>query len=193
MQYRHRDQRQHPGTAVNLDAGLAHRRGALSGPEFPRNARQSGPAARPPVQLSCPHPPDWKSWEEHASARFYGPREKLRMRILVVEDEPLLAMLTEECLTELGHEIVGSAATVDQALATIDTTPLDFALLDFTLADEATSAPVAVRLQADGVPFVYLTGHRSLPLGGEVPVAPLLTKPFTIDQLDKALRTRLAA
>ena len=116
------------------------------------------------------------------------------MRVLVVEDEPLLAMLAEECLAELGHEVVGSAANVDQAMATIDTVELDFALLDFTLADDATSVPVAVRLRADGIPFAYLTGHRSLPLGGEVPVAPLLTKPFTVDQLDCTLRaSRLAA
>jgi len=116
------------------------------------------------------------------------------MRVLVVEDEPLLAMLLEESLAELGHEVVGSAANVDQAMASMDTEEPEFALLDYTLADEATSAPVAVRLRAGGVPFAYLTGHRSLPLGGEVPVAPILTKPFTVDQLDQALRSvRLAA
>ena len=120
------------------------------------------------------------------------------MRILVVEDEPLLAMLLEESLAELGHEVVGCAASIDQAMATIDGATidgiaLDFALLDFTLGDDATSAPVALRLRDDGVPFVYLTGHRSLPLAEEVPVAPLLTKPFTLDQLDEALRiVRLA-
>ena len=116
------------------------------------------------------------------------------MRILVVEDEPLLAMLLEESLAELGHEVVGSAATIDQALATIDAVSLEFALLDFTLGDDATSAAVARRLSADGIPFVYLTGHRSLPLSGDIPVAPLLTKPFTLDQLDEALRAvQLAA
>ena len=116
------------------------------------------------------------------------------MRILVVEDEPLLAMLLEESLAELGHEVVGCSANIDQAMATIDGATidgiaLDFALLDFTLGDHATSAPVALRLRDDGVPFVYLTGHRSLPLGEGVPVAPLLAKPFTLDQLDKVLRT----
>lgn len=116
------------------------------------------------------------------------------MRILVVEDEPLLAMLLEECLAELGHEVAGSAANVDQALATIGAVELDLALLDFTLADDTTSAPVAICLRAAGIPFIYLTGHRSLPLGGEVPVAPILTKPFTLNQLDEALRlVRLAA
>ena len=116
------------------------------------------------------------------------------MRILVVEDEPLLAMLLEESLAELGHDVVGCAASVDQAMLTIDGIELDFALLDFTLGDDATSAPVAIRLRDEGVPFVYLTGHRSLPSNPDVPDAPLLTKPFTLDQLDKALRAvRLAA
>jgi DNA-binding response OmpR family regulator len=116
------------------------------------------------------------------------------MRVLVVEDEPLLAMLTEECLAELGHEVAGSAATVDQAMAIIDTASLDFALLDFTLGDGATSAPVALRLRADGIPFAYLTGHHSLPPGEDAPPAPLLTKPFTVEQLEETLRaTRLVA
>ena len=116
------------------------------------------------------------------------------MRILVVEDEPLLAMLLEESLAELGHEVIGCAASIDQAMLIMDEAgiagnALDFALLDFTLADDATSAPVAMRLRDDGTPFVYLTGHRSLPLGGDIPIAPLLTKPFTLNQLEVALRT----
>ena len=110
------------------------------------------------------------------------------MRILVVEDEPLLAMLLEESLTELGHTVAGSAATVEQALATLDSETVECALLDFTLADEANSLPVAARLQARGIPFVYLTGHHTLPGDQAIPPAPLLTKPFTLDQLDDALR-----
>ncbi|MCA1660817.1 MAG: response regulator [Novosphingobium sp.] len=112
------------------------------------------------------------------------------MKVLVVEDEPLLAMLLEESLVELGHEVVGSAATVDQAFATLDEGEVDFALLDFSLADETNAAPVAARLRGEAIPFVYLTGHRSLPLGDDIPMAPMLAKPFTLDQLDDALRDR---
>ena len=110
-----------------------------------------------------------------------------RMKVLVVEDEPLLAMLLEESLVELGHEVAGSAATVDQAFATLDSGDVDFALLDFTLADERDSVPVAHRLRKGSIPFAYLTGHRSLPSGDGIPAAPLLTKPFTLDQLDDVL------
>ena len=117
-----------------------------------------------------------------------------RMKVLVVEDEPLLAMLIEESLAELGHEVVASAATVEQALAALDGGGIDLALLDFTLADDANAVPVAQRLRDRGIPFAYLTGHRSLPLGAGAPKAPLVTKPFTIDQLGDALREiKLAA
>jgi len=142
---------------------------------------------------------------DSSSGRFQGLREQGaarpngigrgigRMKVLVVEDEPLLAMLLEESLVELGHEVAGSAATVEQALATLDGGEVDFALLDYSLADETTAAPVAARLRGAAIPFVYLTGHRSLPLGEGIPKAPLLNKPFTLDQLDDALRDLPAA
>jgi DNA-binding response OmpR family regulator len=110
------------------------------------------------------------------------------MKVLVVEDEPLLAMLLEESLAELGHEVAGSAATVEQAMATLDAGEVDFALLDYTLADETNAGPVAERLRRVAIPFIYMTGHRSLPLGSSLPEAPMLAKPFTLDQLDDALK-----
>jgi DNA-binding response OmpR family regulator len=110
------------------------------------------------------------------------------MRILVVEDEPLLAMLLEESVTELGHEVAGAAATVEQAMALLDEGTVELALLDFSLGQQTTSVPVAVRLRERGIPFLYLSGHRSLGEEGNYPPAPLLTKPFSLDQLDAAIR-----
>jgi len=118
------------------------------------------------------------------------------MRILVLEDEPLLAMMLEECLEELGHELAGSAASVAQAFQLLDdaTSPPDFALLDFSLGGETNSLPVARRLRAQGVPFAYLTGHTSLDEESDVPPAPILSKPFSLDQLEAAIRSaKLAA
>jgi DNA-binding response OmpR family regulator len=110
------------------------------------------------------------------------------MRVLVVEDEPLLSMLLEENVTELGHEVAGTAATVDQALALLDDVEVELALLDFSLGHQTTSVPIAVRLRESGIPFLYLSGHRSLVEEGEIPPAPLLTKPFSLEQLDAAIR-----
>ena len=110
------------------------------------------------------------------------------MRVLVVEDEPLLSMLLEESVAELGHELAGCAATVDQALETVEAGNIDFALLDFSLGHRTTSLPVAERLTAAGIPFIFLSGHHSLEAEGNIPPAPLLTKPFSLEQLDAAIR-----
>ena len=112
------------------------------------------------------------------------------MRILVVEDEPLLAMLLEESLAELGHEIAGSAATVDQAMDTLNDDRVEFGVLDYSLGHDSTSLAVAQRLRRLGIPFIYLSGHASLEDQVDVPEAPLLVKPFTLDQLDAMLRDR---
>jgi DNA-binding response OmpR family regulator len=111
----------------------------------------------------------------------------------VVEDEPLLAMLLEESLTELGHEIAGSAATVDQAMDTLDEQSVEFGVLDYSLGQDKTSLPVARRLRELRIPFIYLSGHASLDEDADIPPAPLLGKPFTLDQLDAMLRDRSLA
>lgn len=113
------------------------------------------------------------------------------MRVLVVEDEPLLAMLLEENLEELGHELAGSAATVHQALSLLEQQDIDCALLDFSLGHDATSLPVAQWLQNAGKPFYFLTGHMNL---AQVPVeAPMLSKPVSLAQLQGALQDMAAA
>lgn len=116
----------------------------------------------------------------------------LSMRVLVVEDEPLLAMLLEQNLLELGHELAGLAATVPQALSVLEQTEIDCALLDFSLGHEATSVPVAERLQSNGTPFCFLSGHLSLDTPSLLTRAPLLTKPVTLGDLEGALRSMAA-
>ena len=114
------------------------------------------------------------------------------MRILVVEDEPLLSMLLEENIVELGHEVAGSAATVAHALETVDKGRVDCALLDFSLGSSGNSVPIAERLRADGIPFTFLSGHQDFKHDQSVPEAPLLNKPFSLDQLDVAIRDMAA-
>lgn len=114
------------------------------------------------------------------------------MRVLIVEDEPLLAMLLEESIADLGHEPVGAAATVAQALALLDDGPVDCALLDFSLSGTATSIPVAERLQRDHVPFTYLSGHSALDQRAGAPEGPLLTKPASMNGIASALEAMAA-
>ncbi len=107
-------------------------------------------------------------------------------RVLVVEDEALVAMLVEDALLDAGASVIGPAATVAEALALLERETPEAAVLDLNLAGE-TSTPVADALAARGVPFVVATGYGAdgLPAGhAEVPV---LAKPYDPDDLTAAL------
>ncbi len=109
------------------------------------------------------------------------------MRVLLVEDEPLLAMLLEESISDLGHDPVGAVATVPQAMAVLDAEPIDCALLDFSLGGTENSVAVAKRLRHADIPFCYLSGHSSLDIGSGAPDAPMMTKPVSMRDLERAL------
>ena len=87
-------------------------------------------------------------------------------RVLVVEDEMIVAWLLQDMLADLGCAVVGPAARVAQALAMIDAEAIDAAVLDVNLNGQK-SYPVADALAARGVPFVFSTGYEteSLPNG----------------------------
>lgn len=78
-------------------------------------------------------------------------------RILIVDDEPLIAMLAGDWLDELGHETVGPALSLAEALALADG-DFDAAILDVSLGAD-TSFALADRLMARGVPFAFATGY----------------------------------
>lgn len=79
-------------------------------------------------------------------------------RVLVIEDEMLVAMEFENLLQRQGYAVVGPASTVDRALALLDHDQPDAALLDLNLNGEPATA-VAVALRTRGVPFVLVTGY----------------------------------
>jgi CheY-like chemotaxis protein len=102
-------------------------------------------------------------------------------RVLVVEDEALVAMLVEDGLLDAGAEVVGPAASVGEALRLVEGAASDgglsAAVLDIDLQGRAV-APVADRLAVLGVPFVFATGYgEGRDTGGHV-AAPVLRKPF---------------
>ena len=109
-------------------------------------------------------------------------------RILVVEDEPLIAMTVEDILLELGYEVAGSVGRIDEALAFIDREQVDGAILDVNLGRDKID-PVADRLASKDVPFVFTTGEGA----GGVPAGhtgrPCVSKPFRFEDLEKALST----
>ncbi|MCB4821908.1 response regulator [Roseicella aerolata] len=111
-------------------------------------------------------------------------------RVLVVEDEAIVAMLIEDELLEAGAEVIGPAISVGEALQRIEAARgdggLSAAVLDINLAGEAVM-PVADRLAMLGVPFLFVTGYDGACARGGHAAAPMLHKPFNPEELLAAL------
>lgn len=107
--------------------------------------------------------------------------------ILVVEDEPLIAMMIEDFLDVLGKSLAGSADSVVGALALIDAGGIDAAILDVNLRGGEKSFAIAEALAARDIPFVFATGGSHDSVGDAWSGRPTLPKPFTMDGVSKAL------
>lgn len=105
------------------------------------------------------------------------PNEPSPRRILVIEDEALVAMLVEDALLDGGFEVIGPARTVAQALEMLAAEKPSAAVLDLNLAGESSVA-VADALAARGVPFVVATGYGAAGLPQGHRDAPVLPKPY---------------
>ncbi|HZF76092.1 MAG TPA: response regulator [Acetobacteraceae bacterium] len=112
-------------------------------------------------------------------------------RILVVEDEALVAMLVEDALMDAGFGIIGPAATVEEAMRLLNDERPDAVVLDLNLAGE-TSTPVADELAARGIPYVIATGYGAAGLPAGHQKAVVLAKPYDPSDLTAVL-TRLCA
>jgi CheY-like chemotaxis protein len=99
-------------------------------------------------------------------------------RVLVVEDESLVAMLLETILEDMGCTPVGPAANVDDGLKMANDEQLDAALLDVNVAGKQVF-PIAEALKARGVPFVFSTGYGEGGLPDEWRGQATIQKPFT--------------
>jgi len=113
------------------------------------------------------------------------------MRVLIVEDEELIAMLVEEFLIEIGCSVVGPATTLTAALPLAGSEQISGALLDLNL-NGASVYPVADSLAARGIPFIFTTGHASEDIAARHADAPTLTKPFSSRLLRDAMLAHFA-
>lgn len=121
-----------------------------------------------------------------ADAGFVG------KRILVVEDEVIVAMLIEDILMDGGATVVGPAARVGKALDLLGQEAVDAALLDVNLAGENT-APVAEELRRRGIPFAFATGYGAAGVPEGFAGTPILPKPFQEHDLNRVLTQVLGA
>ena len=107
-------------------------------------------------------------------------------KVLLVEDEMLIAMHIEDMLAELGFEVVGPAMRLRKALEIAREESFDFAVLDVNLANER-SFPVADVLRERGIPFIFATGYGSAGLADDYKGTITLQKPLEPGQLRDAI------
>jgi two-component SAPR family response regulator len=116
------------------------------------------------------------------------PRDLTGLRVLVLEDEALLAMLLEDLLTELGCVLVGPFGHTDEAIAFLKAHPagVDCGILDVNVAGQRSDA-VALAFDRLGLPFVFSTGYDESALGERWRGKPCLRKPFRPADLERIL------
>jgi CheY-like chemotaxis protein len=112
--------------------------------------------------------------------------------ILVVEDEPLVAMVLESIIEDMGASLVGPAASVEKALSLIEAGGFAGALLDVNLRGERVDA-VADALAAKGLPFVFTTGHGIDGIPAAHRHRPMLSKPFRDADITAVLNVHILA
>jgi CheY-like chemotaxis protein len=112
------------------------------------------------------------------------------LRLLVLEDEALVAMLIEDTLRDLGCVVIGPAGTVAHALDLVAQETINLALLDVNLGGERSYA-VAEALAARGTPFVFVTGYGATGVDKRYRRVPVLQKPFDHGQLERTVAAAL--
>lgn len=113
-------------------------------------------------------------------------------RVLIVEDELLIAMDLEAELSDRGFEVVGPAGNVDDALRMLDQEEFSIALLDVNLGGR-DSMPIASRLQARNVPMIFVSGYNGAMAPAALKGRRIVGKPIDYGELFRAMEEELAA
>ena len=115
----------------------------------------------------------------------------VKRSILIVEDEPLIAMMLEDFILSLGHDVSANCDTVRSALDAVEQGGFDLAILDVNLKGENIWS-VASEMRSRGIPFVIASGGHVDPPPAEFANVPMIDKPYTIDRITPAMEDALA-
>jgi DNA-binding response OmpR family regulator len=114
-------------------------------------------------------------------------------KILVVDDDALIAMELGERLTDMGYEVLGPAHSIAEAEAVLARETPDAALLDASLAGGVSSVPLGMTLHAKGVRIAFCTGYDKVKgAPPELAAAPVLTKPVSDADIKACLEKLLS-
>lgn len=116
---------------------------------------------------------------------LFAKRERLIRRILIVEDEALVAFDSEHKLTEAGYEVIATVDSYAEAAGVLARAPLDLVLTDITLNGDGDGHDVARAARAKGVPVLFVTAHCTDE--GRVLGLACLAKPYSMGALERSL------
>ena len=117
---------------------------------------------------------------------LFGKRKRIVNRILIVEDEPLLAFDNEVMLGDLGYEVVATLDSFEDAIERLDNDEIDLILSDYRLSGERTGLDLARAAKNRGVPIVFSTGHALPPESVQLALG-CINKPYSERTLKLAL------
>jgi len=117
---------------------------------------------------------------------LFGKRKRIVKRILIVEDEPLIAFDNETMLGGLGYEIVATLDNFDAAIEHLETEEIHLVLTDLRLAGDRTGMDLAKAAKKRGVPTLFATGNE-LPAEAAKVAIGCVTKPYSERMLKQAL------
>ena len=119
---------------------------------------------------------------------LFGKRDRIVKRILIVEDEPLVAFDNETMLADLGYEVVATLDSFETAVEQLDGGGVDLVLTDLKLSGERTGLDLARAAKGRGVPTLFATGHEPPPEAAGVAIGCLM-KPYSERTLSRALNS----
>jgi CheY-like chemotaxis protein len=111
---------------------------------------------------------------------------------LVVDDEYLIAVAIEACLTDVGFAVI-IATSSDQALSILAESSIEVAVIDMHLGDSSSTAGVVASLDQRGIPFAICTGSMLAEARERFPGRPIVAKPFLDREIKDAVRSLAAA
>jgi len=108
------------------------------------------------------------------------------LRTIVVEDEPLVRLMTEDILITVGCVVVAAASSLSEALTHIAAADFDLAVLDINLAGTEVY-PAAELLRSKGTPIIFVTGYGRRGVQNSWQTFPILQKPFSSRDIEQAI------
>jgi CheY-like chemotaxis protein len=109
------------------------------------------------------------------------------VRVLLVEDNPIIAIMMETMLEDMGYWVVGPLHNLNDGVDHARVDDIDFAVLDFDLGDGTDALPIVEVLTERNIPFVIATGEAMATVHAQLPGAVILGKPVVEQDLERVL------